>query len=100
MKEPLTITEEALKMIREIMTEKNVGEEYKLRVGINSGSGCSGVNYLIGFDKKKDEDLSYQISGIEILLEKKHLMFLLGITLDYISDGEVGGFAFLKPDEK
>lgn len=94
MKEPVKITDKAAEMVQEIMTTKGIPAEYRLRIGVKGGAGCFGVNYIIGFDKIKPDDALYEISGLHVLIEKKQLMFLIGVTLDYISNSEQQGFSF------
>lgn len=95
---PIKITEKAVKQIKKIRTEKNIPEDYGLRVGMQGG-GCGGMSFLLGFDKSADDDSSYEIEGIQTLIRKKDTMYLLGMVIDYIErDGEQG-FTFIKENE-
>ncbi len=78
------------------MEHKNIPTEYALRVGVK-GAGC-GVGFQLGFDKPKKSDLTYSIDGINILVDKKHTMYLLGITVDYYSGADAQGFTFVKDE--
>ncbi|HYC86183.1 MAG TPA: iron-sulfur cluster assembly accessory protein, partial [Chryseosolibacter sp.] len=62
--QPVTISPKAAEQIRKIMATKNIPADYGLRVGVRGG-GC-GVSLIIGFDKKKDSDLTYTIDGIPV----------------------------------
>lgn len=97
---PVTLTDKALEEVKNIMTNKNIPEGYSLRIGIKGSGGCAGFNYLLGFDKKKDNDLEYQQDGITVLVEKKHTMYLLGLEVDFYEGSDARGFTFVKPDEK
>ena len=89
---PVTISTRAVSEIKKIMETKNIPEGYGLRVGVKGG-GC-GVSLIIGFDKKKDTDMSYMISDIPVYLDKKHTMYIIGKQVDFY-DGEDGrGFLF------
>jgi iron-sulfur cluster assembly protein len=90
---PITITEKAYREIHYIIHNKNIPEDYGLRVGI-SGGGCSGVSYILGFDKKKTTDDEYEIRGIRIFMAKKHTMFVMGLEIDFEESAEVRGFTF------
>ena len=46
-----------MKEVRSIMQKKGIPKEYGLRLGIK-GAGCVGTSFLIGFDKKKENDVS------------------------------------------
>ena len=96
---PLTITDKAFLEAKNIMRNKNIPEGYGLRIGIR-GAGCAGTSYLLGFDKEKMNDLTYEIEGIPIYIEKKHLMYIIGMTLDFVETNDAKGFSFLKPEEK
>ena len=90
---PLTITQLALNQIAHIKATKNIPEGYGLRIGVR-GSGCSGTSFVLGFDQKKDGDNEYLIEGIPVYIEKKHILYVAGIELDYEDSEEVTGFIF------
>jgi iron-sulfur cluster assembly protein len=90
---PVNISERAVKEVKSIMETKSIPEGYGLRVGISS-TGCAGISYLVGFDKKKETDLVYKKEGITVLVEKKHVMYLVGIELDFYDGDEARGFTF------
>ena len=94
---PLKITPEALKQIKMIMSEKSVPQGYGLRVGTNSAASCGTTSFMLGFDKKKVGDDSFQFEGIEVLINKKEMLHLINVTLDYEEGEEVSGFRFDKP---
>ena len=94
---PIQITEKAQSEIRNIMANKNIPTEYALRVGVKGG-GCGGMSYLLGFDKAKTGDEQFEIGGIPVLIEKKHLMFLMGIQVDFVDEAEARGFTFVNPE--
>ncbi|MFY7830147.1 MAG: HesB/IscA family protein [Flectobacillus sp.] len=89
---PITITEIAQQEILKALTIKGIPEDYYLRVGLR-GSACS-ASYLIGFDKKEEHDELYEINGIQLIINKHHLMYLIGVELDFEEDGN--GFTFNK----
>lgn len=92
---PVTISKRAVDEIRKIMTTKNIPSEYGLRVGVKGG-GC-GVSLLIGFDKRKDSDQIYSISGITVYIDKKHTMYIIGKEVDFYEGEEGEGFMFTDP---
>jgi iron-sulfur cluster assembly protein len=93
---PVTFTEKALVEVKKIITTKNIPTEYALRVGIRGG-GCSGLSFLLGFDKPKEGDDRYELDGLKVLVEKKHTMYLLGIEVDYEEGANASGFIFNNP---
>jgi iron-sulfur cluster assembly protein len=93
---PFQISESAAIEIRKIMATKNIPEGYALRVGIKGGGGCGGFTYVLGFDKKKDGDESFEIQGIPVVMEKKHTMYLVDLTVDFYDEADARGFTFVK----
>jgi len=95
---PVTITPLAAGEIRKIMEDKHLlATSYGLRVGIKGG-GCGGASFLLGFDTCKEGDDTFQISGIPVYVDRKHIMYLLGLEIDF-EDGNNGrGFTFNNPE--
>jgi iron-sulfur cluster assembly protein len=97
--QPVSISPRAAEEIRKIMATKNIPKDYGLRVGVRGG-GCGGVSLMIGFDKKKDSDLSYLIADIPVYVDKKHTMYLIGKQVDFHESEDARGFLFNDPDQK
>jgi iron-sulfur cluster assembly protein len=94
---PIKISEIAQSEIKNIMANKNIPEDYALRVGVKGG-GCGGMAYQLGFDRPKPEDQHFEIAGIPVLIEKRHFMFLMGMLIDFYEGNEARGFTFVNPD--
>lgn len=90
--QPVTLSRRAALEIRKIMETKNIPEGYGLRVGVKGG-GC-GVSLLIGFDKRKESDLSYLIDGIAVYVDKRHTLYVMGKEVDFYEGEETRGFLF------
>ena len=95
---PISITEKAFKEINIILDDKEIPGDYGLRVGIK-GAGCSGVGFLLGFDKKKDSDKEYDIEGLKVYIDKKHMLYVVGLQIDYYEGEDAAGFSFIMPDQ-
>jgi len=93
---PIEITPKAALEIKHIMATKNIPTDYFLRVGVKGG-GCGGMAFALGFDKLKPEDQRYEVQNIPVLIEKKHLMFLMGMQIDFFEGDEARGFTFTNP---
>jgi iron-sulfur cluster assembly protein len=94
----IVVTASALHKVRGIRQENNVPEEYSLRLGTRSG-GCSGMNYIIGFDSEISEfDKVFTVDTMNVVVDRKSLFYLMGITLDYIDDEYGSGFVFNNPN--
>lgn len=96
---PLSITDGALTQLRRIYAEQNLTSEHGLRVGVKGG-GCSGFSYVLGFDVKKDKDQEYEIEGFKVFMEKPHLMYLMGMEIDWQEGLNNRGFTFVNPNAK
>lgn len=93
--EPIRLTEAARRQIREIIEEKGIPDFYGLRVGLR-GAGC-GAEYLLGFDTAGEADDAYRVNDVPVLIDRRHLMYVLGLEIDFEA-GETGvGFSFHKP---
>jgi iron-sulfur cluster assembly protein len=97
---PIVITPVALNHIHSILEQKGIDTNlYGLRVGIRGG-GCSGAAPLLGFDTVKETDQCYALENFSVFVEKKHLMYVIGLEIDFEDTGEVSGFVFNHPNEK
>ena len=95
---PITISPEAAVEIKHIISHKNIPDDYGLRVGIR-GAGCAGISYILGFDKQKERDNAYEIDGIPVYIEKKDLMYLIGLEVSFYNGDDARGFTFVKQEE-
>lgn len=94
---PITLTENAIKEVRKIISEKELSEEFGLRVGVNGG-GCSGMSYALGFDKKQENDQEFDIEGVRVFMNKSHGLYLLGMEVDFQDGLNSRGFTFHNPN--
>ena len=99
-KDTVMITKEALEQIRKVREANNVPEEFSLRMGVKSG-GCSGMQYIIGFDSEvNDSDEEIKVEDMNIIIDRKSLFYLQGVTLDYVDDVHGKGFVFNNPNNE
>ncbi len=91
---PLEITGKAKEEIKNIIATKNIPSEYRLRVGVKGG-GCGGMAYNLGFDTPKEEDQQFEVDGIAVVMEKRPVMFLMGMKIDFYEGAEARGFIFV-----
>ncbi len=93
----ITLTEKAIEMVKETMRSKGI-DGHALRVGV-TGGGCSGFQYELGFEAvAKSDDTVVELDGVKILIDPLSEQYLRGITLDYVSSLNGGGFKFLNPN--
>ncbi|MDA9555292.1 iron-sulfur cluster assembly accessory protein [Pelobium sp.] len=94
---PVSLTEGAIKEVKKLMSQQELGEEFGLRLGVEGG-GCAGMNYVLGFDQKKDGDSEYAIEGIRIFMNKAHGLYLVGMQVDFQHGLNARGFVFNNPN--
>ena len=93
----VVLTAGAVQQLNAIRQQENIPDEYCLRIGVKGG-GCSGFSYLLGFDLPKDNDDTYDINGIRVVMNKAHAIYLLGMEVDFVSGLENRGFTFNNPN--
>lgn len=87
---PIRVRSEARQQIIDTLQANKVPDEYGLRVGIRGG-GC-GASWLLGFDLPGPADEVYNVEGVRVIIDRKHLLYVLGAEIGY----EPGGFVIDK----
>ncbi len=96
--QPVCFTKGALEELIRLKKSLHV-EDQKLRVGVKGG-GCSGLSYLLAFDQATDKDRLFEIQGLEVIMEPAHVMYVLGMEIDYQQGLDSRGFTFNNPNAK
>lgn len=96
------LTPAAARKARETLEAHGSPPGMRLRLGVKGG-GCSGYSYVLQFDEDIDPrfDRTFESEGIPIVVDRKSLVFLAGVTLDYTGDLHIlgeGGFVFQNPN--
>ncbi len=94
---PVTLTDGAKTELKKLKDQQELGDEFGLRIGVEGG-GCAGMNYILGFDNKKDGDQEYLIDGIKIYMHKAHGLYLAGMEIDFQNGLNARGFTFNNPN--
>lgn len=94
---PITFTETAINELKKLRDQQEIAEDFGVRVGVEGG-GCSGMNYMLGFDQKKDGDQEYVIEGVKVFMNKAHQMYLVGMQVDWQGGLNSRGFTFSNPN--
>ncbi len=98
----LTISDNALHEIKNLLSQRNEPCE-GVRVGIRT-RGCSGLSYVIEY-AIKDKNISkfddvVMKDGVQLFIDPKVSMFLIGSEMIYKTDELNSGFDFVNPNEK
>jgi iron-sulfur cluster assembly protein len=94
---PLSLTSNAIKELQRLMNAPEYEAGAFLRIGVKGG-GCSGMSYLLGFDKQEVDDEVYEIEGVKVLMKKTHSIYLYGMQVNYEDGLNARGFVFQNPN--
>lgn len=90
----LVFTAKAIERIKLVTESSEFPKGYYVRVGLK-GSACSG-SYLFGLDLPTANDEIHSIQSLAILIDRSHLMYLIGIEIDFQLTEYGEGFTFKK----
>ncbi|PZF74220.1 HesB/IscA family protein [Taibaiella soli] len=94
---PVILTANAIEEVKRLIAEPDFDATQYLRVGVKGG-GCSGMSYVLGFDKKEDDDDIYDIEGVPVIMKRAHGIYLMGITVNFENGLNARGFTFNNPN--
>jgi len=94
---PVTMTAGAISEIKRLMEAPEFDKSQVLRVGVKGG-GCSGMSYILGFDKMEEGDEQFTIEGIPCTMTKSHGIYLMGMEIDWQDGLNNRGFTFSNPN--
>lgn len=92
------ITASAIARLRDVAAEQGV-ELVGVRVGV-TGGGCSGLSYMLDFEKESRLGDAVFGDTPKIFVDRKSLVFLRGTTLDFEGGLNGKGFVFTNPNAK
>ena len=92
----VTLTDAAANRVREILDER--GEGY-LRVGVTNG-GCAGMEYIMDYVSEIEKfDEVVEDKDVQIVVDAKAVLFILGSVVDYEVDILSSKFTFKNPNQ-
>jgi iron-sulfur cluster assembly protein len=96
----ITVTDTACKRIKQTLAKRGKGAG--IRIGVKT-TGCSGLAYVLEYvDDYKPETgvTNFAQDGFVVLVDAKSLVYLKGITMDWVRNGLNEGFDFVNPNER
>jgi iron-sulfur cluster assembly accessory protein len=69
------------------------------RVYVEQG-GCSGMQYGMVFDEKRDGDFASEQAGVTVLVDAISAQYLRGTVVDFSDELTGGGFKITNPNAK
>jgi iron-sulfur cluster assembly protein len=92
------LTDIAAEKVREFMNGQDANAQaVGLRVGVKGG-GCSGFQYALALDEKRDDDHVFDTSGIRVLVDPASLRYVEGSTVDFTESFMGSGFEVSNPN--
>ena len=96
-KTPVTFTDGAVTEIKKLMSRADFEQDKFLRIGVKGG-GCSGMTYILEFDKKMDKDEHFEINEIPCIINPAHSIYLLNMEINFEGGLNSRGFTFNNPN--
>ena len=95
--QPMTVTPSAVEKVREFAAQNEEFQGKAFRVFVEGG-GCSGFRYAFVFDDKSPEDSTWELSGVDIIVDPISMQYLRGATVDFVNDLRGSGFVVNNPN--
>jgi len=92
----VNLTPKALDAVRKMIAKEGLSAEQGLRISV-VGGGCSGFQYSLGFDGRKEGDTLTVLDGVNVFVDEISLPYIAGTTLDYVEGLHNAGFRFDNP---
>jgi iron-sulfur cluster assembly accessory protein len=92
----ITLTESAASQIRLLLANEKENEGKHLRIYVEQG-GCSGMQYGMVFDEKRDDDIVSEFYGVPVLTDPFSAKHIHGSIIDFKDELTGGGFKITNP---
>jgi iron-sulfur cluster assembly accessory protein len=96
---PVMLTESAALQVKTIQSADAEKAGKAFRIFIEQG-GCSGMQYGMDFDEKREGDFSAEFYGVPVVVDRISADFLRGTVVDYVEALTGGGFKIKNPKAK
>src|SRR2546426_8772756 len=99
----ITVTEKAAGEVKRILDEQreSLPEKVYLRMRV-VGGGCSGFQHKLDLDPAVNPKLdeTFEFHGIPVVVDKRSLMYLNDVTVDFHDELNRRGFSISNPSAK
>jgi iron-sulfur cluster assembly protein len=96
----ITVTDTAAKKIKLTLAKR--GKGVGIRIGVRT-TGCSGLAYTLEYVDSYEAEVgvtNFAQKDFVLLVDAKSLVYLNGLTMDWIRYGLNEGFDFVNPNER
>jgi len=101
---PIVLTEKAAGEVRKIIADQvAAGETRALHLRMRVvGGGCSGFQHKLDLDPEVNTKLDeiFELQGVPVVIDKRSLLYLEGVTVDFHDDLNRRGFSISNPNAK
>jgi iron-sulfur cluster assembly accessory protein len=95
----VSLTQTAAEQVRSMIEQQAENAGKVLRVYVEEG-GCSGLQYGLVFDEKRENDLVSEFFGVSLLVDPISAGYLRGAVVDYSDALTGGGFKITNPNAR
>ena len=95
----VTLTEKAAAQIKQMQADQAENQGKPLRIYVEEG-GCSGLQYGMTFDERRDGDIQTEFFGIGVVVDSTSADFVKGAVVDFSEEMTGGGFKISNPKAK
>ena len=94
-----TVTDSATKQVRNLLDQRGKPSA-GIRIGVRQ-RGCSGNSYTLEYaDEMNPLDEVVRVGDLQIFIDPKAVLFVIGTEMDFKEDQLESGFTFQNPNEK
>ena len=96
----ITLTDKASNKIKQTLAKR--GKGLGIRIAVKT-TGCSGLAYVLEYVDKNEAEIgvvNFIQKDFIVLVDEKSLVYLKGLTMDYVRNGLNEGFEFSNPNER
>lgn len=93
------LTESAANEMKSMIAKEPENAGKGLRVYVEAG-GCSGMQYGMVFDEKRQDDLATEFHGVTVLVDPFSANYLRGAMIDFSDSLTGGGFKISNPNAR
>jgi iron-sulfur cluster assembly protein/iron-sulfur cluster insertion protein len=94
----LEVTPSAAAEVKSLATQPDNNGKF-LRVYVEQG-GCSGMQYGLVFDERREGDTTCEQNGVTVLVDAYSAQYLRGTCVDFSDALTGGGFKLINPNAK
>jgi len=95
----INLTENAAGEVKAMLAKEKDAANKCLRVYIEAG-GCSGMQYGMVLDEKRDDDFAAEFYGVPVVVDPFSANYLRGTVVDFSDALTGGGFKISNPKAK